>query len=83
MASLKNPDIINQIEEALSEIRPYLNDDGGDIELIEVTEEMIVKVRLVVACITCEISMQTLKNGVEASIKKAVPEIQKVIEVAG
>ena len=82
MASLKNPDIINQIEEALSEIRPYLNDDGGDIKLIEVTEEMIVKVKLVGACSTCEISMQTLKNGVEASIKKAVPEIQKVIEVS-
>ena len=74
--------LLQKIENALSEIRPYLQDDGGDIELVELTDDMIAKVRLIGACSTCPISLQTLKNGVEQTIKSAVPDVKKVVEVS-
>ena len=73
--------ILNKIEKALDEIRPYLEADGGDINLVEVTDEFVVKVKLIGACETCNISMQTLKNGVEIVVKRAVPEVKEVIEI--
>ena len=73
--------ILDKIENALSEIRPYLEADGGNIKLIEITDDWIVKVKLLGACETCEISMMTLKNGVEDVIKRAVPQVKEVLEV--
>tara|TARA_B100001758_G_C18182980_1_gene490434 strand:- start:176 stop:421 length:246 start_codon:yes stop_codon:yes gene_type:complete len=73
--------IIDKIENALNEIRPYLEADGGDIKLIEITDDWTVKVKLLGACGTCDISMMTLKNGVEEVIKRAVPEVKEVLEV--
>ena len=70
--------IINKIQEALSQIRPYLEADGGDVSLIEVSDEYIAKVQLHGACRDCSMSMMTLKAGVEESIKRAVPEIKSV-----
>jgi Fe-S cluster biogenesis protein NfuA len=64
---------------ALERVRPYLQSDGGDITLIEVTEDMTVKVKLTGACKGCPYSMQTLKAGVEQAIMKEVPEIKQVI----
>jgi Fe-S cluster biogenesis protein NfuA len=74
-------DIINRVEKALEKIRPYLVADGGNIELVEVTDDMMVKVRMTGACHGCPFSMQTLKAGVEMAVKKEVPEIQEVIDV--
>ena len=73
--------ILDKIENALNEIRPYLEADGGDIKLIEITDDWTVKVKLLGACGTCDISMMTLKNGVEEVIKRAVPEVKEVLEV--
>ncbi len=73
--------ILNKIEGALDEIRPYLQTDGGDISLVEVSDDYIVKVKLSGACETCHVSMMTLKNGVEVAVKKAVPKVKKVIEI--
>ena len=61
--------------------RPYLQTDGGDISLVEVSDDYIVKVKLSGACETCHVSMMTLKNGVEVAVKKAVPKVKKVIEI--
>ena len=72
---------IIEVEKALTEIRPFLNSDGGDIELIAV-EDNIVKVRLSGACVACSVNQMTLKSGVEMTIKKYVPEIIKVINVS-
>ena len=72
--------IINNIEKALDEIRPFLQSDGGNIELVDVKND-IVKVRLLGNCIDCSVNQMTLKNGVEMTIKKHVPSIQKVINV--
>ncbi len=69
------------IEAALVQIRPYLQSDGGDIELIKVTADKKVYVKLHGACVTCSMNHQTLKNGVEAAIKRAVPDVKAVISV--
>ena len=81
MGIITDKHIIDKIEEALTTIRPYLESDGGDIKLVEVTDDMIVKVKLIGACSSCDVSMMTLKNGVEVAIKSAVPEIKEVIDV--
>lgn len=71
--------ILERVKKALDSVRPYLQSDGGDIELIEVTDDLSVKVKLTGACHGCPYSMQTLKAGVEQAIMKEVPEIKRVI----
>ncbi len=70
----------NNVEKALDEIRPFLQSDGGNIKLLSI-EDKTVKVQLQGACIGCSVNQMTLKNGVEATIKKYAPEIQDVINV--
>lgn len=80
---LKNMTEVSSIKDrvlkALARVRPYLQSDGGDIEFIDVTDDMTVKVKLTGACHGCPYSMQTLKAGVEQAIMKEVPEIKRVI----
>ena len=71
-------DLIKRVEDALQQIRPYLEADGGNISLVEITPEMIVKLELLGACKSCTMRMMTMKAGVEESIKRAVPEIKGV-----
>jgi Fe-S cluster biogenesis protein NfuA len=71
--------ITKKVEKALGSIRPYLQADGGDISLVEVTPDMVVKVRLIGACHGCPFSLQTLKAGVEQSLMKEIPEIKSVV----
>jgi len=82
MGIITDKKILDKIEVALQEIRPFLQDDGGDINFIELTDQWVVKVKLVGACSSCNISMMTLKNGVEVVIKHAVPEVKEVIEIS-
>lgn len=70
-----------QIEEALDKIRPALQRDGGDIELVDVEENGVVKVRLTGACSGCPMSQMTLKQGVERIVKQLVPEVKAVESV--
>ena len=70
----------NNVEKALDEIRPYLLTDGGDIVLIGI-ENNEVMVQFQGACIGCNVNQMTLKNGVEAMIKKYAPQIKRVVEV--
>ena len=81
MGMITDKKIIEKIEGALSTIRPFLESDGGDISLVEVTDKMIVKVKLLGACGDCDVSLMTLKNGVEVAIKNALPEVKEVIAV--
>ncbi|WP_299618485.1 NifU family protein [uncultured Tenacibaculum sp.] len=71
----------DKVEKALEEIRPFLISDGGNIKLLSV-ENNIVKVQLEGACSGCSVNQMTLKNGVEATIKRHAPEIEEVINVA-
>jgi Fe-S cluster biogenesis protein NfuA len=70
----------NNVERALDEIRPYLLTDGGDIVLVGI-ENNEVMVQFQGACIGCNVNQMTLKNGVEATIKKYAPQIKRIIEV--
>jgi len=70
--------IKQQVEQALDKIRPFLQRDGGDIQLIDVTEDGIVKVQLTGACQGCPMSQMTLKQGVERALMKEVPSVKEV-----
>ncbi|MCP2520732.1 NifU family protein [Candidatus Aminicenantes bacterium AC-335-A11] len=67
-----------EVRKALEEIRPHLQADGGDIELVEITEEGVVKVRLTGACAGCPMRQMTLTQGIEQFIKRRVPQILRV-----
>lgn len=73
-----NKETIAKIEEALEQVRPYLQADGGNVNFIEVSEDNIVKLELLGACKSCSMSMMTLKAGIEETIKRAVPQIKGV-----
>ena len=75
----ENKTINERVLKALERVRPYLQSDGGDIELIEITEDLSVKVKLTGTCHGCPYSLMTLKAGVEQAIIQEVPEIKKVI----
>ncbi|PLX07956.1 MAG: hypothetical protein C0598_12900 [Marinilabiliales bacterium] len=70
-----------KVENVLEQVRPYLQQDGGDLTLIEITDDNIVNVELTGACSSCAFSTMTLKNGVEATLKKVLPEIKEVVAV--
>ena len=78
---MNKKETIEKIHIALEQIRPFLKDDGGDIEFIELTDDKVVKVKFLGACSDCSMSAMTLKGGVEEAIKKGVPDIQSVIMV--
>lgn len=69
------------VEKALDEIRPFLQSDGGDINLLSIDDNNFVKVQLVGACTSCSVNQMTLKSGVEMTIKKYAPQIEGVINV--
>jgi Fe-S cluster biogenesis protein NfuA len=70
-----------EVSKALNEIRPNLQADGGDVVLVDVTEDGIVKVKLTGACSGCPMSQMTLKNGIEKHLKKCVPAVKEVVSV--
>lgn len=72
----------DKVEEALKSIRPYLEADGGNVEIVEITADNIVRVELIGACKTCNMSHMTMKAGIEEIIKKQVPEIISVESVS-
>jgi Fe-S cluster biogenesis protein NfuA len=69
------------VEKALEKVRPSLQADGGDVQLVDVTQDGIVKVRLRGACGSCPMSQMTLKMGIERMIKQEVPGIKEVVSV--
>jgi len=70
-----------KVEEVLNKIRPSLVADGGNVELVDVEENGIVKVKLVGACAGCPMSQMTLKMGIEKLLKKEIPEVREVVSV--
>ena len=70
-----------KVKEIIDKIRPNLQADGGDVELVDVTEDGVVKVRLLGACKGCPMSLMTLKMGIESYLKKSVPEVKRVDSV--
>jgi len=70
-----------KIEAALDEIRPHLQADGGDVELVNILEDNTVEVRLTGMCGGCPMAQMTLKNGIERIVKEKVPEVKEVVSV--
>ena len=70
-----------KVEELLNDIRPNLQADGGDVELIDISEDGIVKVRLLGACSGCPMAQMTLQMGIEKYLKEKIPEITEVVSV--
>jgi Fe-S cluster biogenesis protein NfuA len=81
MNNNQREEIIAKITAAINEVRPYLNADGGDVELVDLTDDLIVKVKLTGACGGCPFSMMTLKAGIEQSIRKKFPEMKELVAV--
>jgi Fe-S cluster biogenesis protein NfuA len=77
---MKKEEISERIESALNSIRPYLEADGGNVRILEITKDQVLKLEFMGACGSCPMSTMTFKAGVEEAIKRAVPEI-KTIEV--
>jgi len=76
--SLNKAELTEKINNSLSELRPHLHADGGDMELVDITDEGVVKVKLLGACSDCSMSMMTIKAGLEEAVKKVAPEITAV-----
>jgi Fe-S cluster biogenesis protein NfuA len=74
-------DLKGKVENALESMRPFLAADGGDMELVDITEDMVVQLRLLGSCKTCNMSAMTLKAGVEEAVKRVAPEITGVVAV--
>jgi Fe-S cluster biogenesis protein NfuA len=72
---------IQKINSAIDEVRPYLNADGGDVELVDLTDDNTVKVKLTGACDGCPCSMMTLQAGIEQAIRKKFPEMKELVAV--
>jgi Fe-S cluster biogenesis protein NfuA len=70
--------LTSKVEKALETIRPYLEADGGNVKILEISEDNVVTLELLGACGTCPMSTMTMKAGVEEAIKRAVPEIMSV-----
>ena len=78
---MTSKEIRSNVERALDEIRPFLQSDGGDISLISIENDILVKVQLEGNCLSCSVNQMTLKSGVEMTIKKYAPQIEKVISI--
>ncbi len=74
----KHKDIAAKIQEALSELRPYLEADSGNITLVEITDDLVAKVQLHGSCVDCTMINMTMKGGVESAVKKVAPEITAI-----
>jgi Fe-S cluster biogenesis protein NfuA len=70
--------LIDRVELALDGIRPYLEADGGNVKIVEITDDLVLRLELTGTCSSCPMSTMTLKAGVEEAVKRAVPEITKV-----
>lgn len=83
MRKMTTEELRLNVEKALDEIRPFLQSDGGDISLLSIEDDNLVRVQLEGACVGCSVNQMTLRSGVEMTIKKYAPQIEHVINVEG
>ena len=76
--SALNEILIQRVEQALDSIRPYLKTDGGDVKVLDITDDFVVQLELLGACGSCPMSAMTFKGGIEQAIMRAVPEIKGI-----
>jgi Fe-S cluster biogenesis protein NfuA len=80
--TVQNEELVLKVKNVIEQIRPYLQADGGDVEYVNMTEDNVVNIRLLGMCGNCPHSRMTLKNGIEAAVVRALPEIKSVESVA-
>lgn len=83
MSTTEQDTLVKRVNEALESLRPHLKVDGGDIEVVEVTDDMTVKVKWLGNCEFCSMSVMTMKAGVEQTLKSKMPEIRAVEAING
>ena len=83
MSSEEKKELISKIDRALDEIRPHLKVDGGDVEVVDVTDDFVAKVKWLGNCVVCSMSTMTMKAGIEQAIKQKIPFITSVEAVNG
>jgi Fe-S cluster biogenesis protein NfuA len=83
ITTVNKDQILEKIENALSSIRPHLIADGGNVEVVEITDDLRVKIKWLGACESCSMSLMTMKGGIEYTIKSAIPEIISVEAING
>lgn len=81
MTNAEKDKITEKVNAAIETVRPYLITDGGDVNLIEITDDLVVKVKLIGACDGCPFSFMTLKAGIEHAIRKKFPELKELVAV--
>ena len=79
--SVNRSELVQRIDKALEELRPFLRSDGGDIHVVDVKEDLTVEVKLQGACAHCAQAAMTMRAGVEEAVRRAVPEVTKVVAV--
>jgi Fe-S cluster biogenesis protein NfuA len=81
MSGQMKEEMLKKVNKIINQLRPFLQSDGGDMEVVDITDDNIVKVKLTGACLDCPFSSQTLKAGVEQALRKEIPEIKDVVAV--
>ncbi|MEN9699967.1 MAG: hypothetical protein RLZZ301_1165 [Bacteroidota bacterium] len=81
MLSNTKASLLDKVNEALEQLRPFLHADGGDMEVVDITDDAVVQVRLLGSCSDCSMSHMTLKGGLEEALKLVAPEVKGVIAV--
>ena len=81
MDNSKKQELLKRVNNVIDSIRPYLKSDGGDVTVVDITDDLTLKVKLTGACHGCPFSMMTLKSGIEQTVKEKVPELKEVIAV--
>lgn len=81
MTAAEKNEIMTKVNSAIETIRPYLIADGGDVTLVDITDDLVVKVRLTGACDGCPFSLMTLKAGIEQAVRKKLPELKELLAV--
>lgn len=83
MSILEKEVLIKKVDDALESIRPHLKVDGGNVEIVDITEDMIVQVKWLGNCQNCSMSIMTMKAGLEVAVKSHVPEIKSIVAMNG
>lgn len=83
MSTAEKNDLLEKIDLALNDVRPHLKVDGGNVEVVDVTDDNIVKIKWVGTCVNCNMSEMTMRAGIEQTLRNKIPEIQSVEAVNG
>lgn len=81
MSNQEKEQLIRQVDEALDDVRPHLAVDGGDVEVVDVTDQNVVKIKWLGACRSCSMTHMTMKAGLEQAIKSRLPQIEGIVAV--